>query len=397
MLASVSLSLADVAAGYHVELALFLSLMFFVCMICHGELSQRRPPSEQLTDFYLTMSAGGALGGIAVAIVCPTIFHSYMELKLLAWAGIAVAVFSILKPHANNQLSGFRKIITFATAGVGLFLVTGAAWSPETEGTMLSRRNFYGVLRIELMDDYPRHAGLALYHGKTIHGFQHIGDKRRNKPTTYYSKRSGVGVAMRTIAERGPAHVGVVGLGVGTMASYGRKGDRFQFYEINPDVIQIAQAQFTFLQDTPAEVETVLGDARVSLDQQPDQEFNLLVLDAFSGDGIPTHLLTKEAFQIYDRHLAPGGLLAVHVSNRYLNLFRVVRGAAEEMDFKIAYVEDLRERTDADAASDWLILARNNNDLESALINKRRQPSADLLMPPIVWTDEYSDLLSVMK
>ena len=202
---------------------------------------------------------------------------------------------------------------------------------------------------------------------------------------------------MRTQAARGPVHVGVVGLGVGTMAAYGREGDRFQFYEINPAVIRFAESQFTFLKDSPAKIKTNLGDARVSLERQPNQNFDLLVLDAFSGDGIPIHLLTTDAFEMYQRHLAPHGLIAVHVSNRYLDLFRVIRGAADVIGFEIAYIEDLREKTDADAASDWLILARNPEDLEARLIAKRKQPSDSLEMPPVVWTDEYSNLMSVMK
>jgi len=271
--------------------------------------------------------------------------------------------------------------------------------------TLLARRGFFGVLRVwEINTEQPDLRAYQLTHGRTVHGFQFEAAERRNVPTTYYSETSGVGLALVNHPARpAPLRIGGLGLGVGVIAAYAQPGDVFRFYEINPDMIQIAEGEggyFSFLRDSAAQTTIVAGDARLSLERewndQGGQDFDLLVLDAFSGDAVPLHLLTKEAFDVYLKHLAPDGILAVNVSNRYFNLGLQVYRLAEALDLQTVLIED---RGDGIQSYDsiWLLLAQNADTLQIPGVTARQALRPVLPASLRLWTDEYSNLLQVLR
>ena len=232
--------------------------------------------------------------------------------------------------------------------------------------------------------------------GTIDHGLQYLSPRLRGKPTTYYSMDSGVGITLKAIAERGALRVGVVGLGAGTLAAYGRPGDTYKFYEINPLDVQIAREEFTFLRDSEARTEIVLGDARMSLESELPQEFNALVIDAFSGDSIPVHLLTREAFELYFRHLKPDGVLAIHVSNQYLNLTPVVQAAATSLRKEAILVNNEDDHSQGVYAASWIVIG----DVQG-FYGKREIDKSGATLPPAQgsewWTDNSSSLFGILK
>ena len=256
-------------------------------------------------------------------------------------------------------------------------------------------RNFYGVVSVyEDRGNQPDEHTLRLVHGGTTHGVQYFDPAKRRRPTTYYAETSGVGRAIRYLQRRPTMRVGVIGLGAGTLAAYARPGDQYEFYEINPQVTRLAEKYFRYLQDCRGEYSVVPGDARLSLERQPPQHFDLLVLDAFSGDAIPTHLLTREAFAVYLRHLATDGVIAAHITNNYLDLAPVVRAAAEDCKLGARRVfVDADKKALADH-SDWMLLGRD------AAFLRRCRPSAKQDRPDFrvpVWTDHYSNLFQILQ
>jgi SAM-dependent methyltransferase len=264
-----------------------------------------------------------------------------------------------------------------------------------TQGSRLLVRNFYGALRIaDTLDD-----GIPvrqLSHGTIDHGEQILDILRRRWPTTYYGPNSGVGLSLKKLQEKGPIRYGVIGLGTGTLATYARKGDYCRIYDINPLVMDIARTQFTFVPESPGTVELVLGDARLSLERETPQNLDVIAVDAFSSDSIPIHLLTREAFLVYWRHLKPDGILAVHVSNRYLGLEPVVHLAAQSMGKQTAFISS-EEDTNADVfTSDWVLVTSRPGFLENEPIKSARsEPSS---RPHIrMWTDDYSNLWQIVR
>jgi hypothetical protein len=265
---------------------------------------------------------------------------------------------------------------------------------------IVSARNFYGVITIRAGLD--RHTGKTIGYlmrsGTTGHGGQMFGGNLNTLPTTYYSRDSGVGKAIWEKREASKAiRVGVIGLGTGTLAAYGRAGDRFRFYELNPAVVQLCREHFTYLNDSKAECDVVLGDGRISLEQEPPQAYDVLVLDAFSSDAIPTHLLTAEAFEVYQKHLASDGILAIHISNKHLNLAPVVAAAAAEFGFAGMKVDTPNDHLKFQLAAEWILLTR---DPESAVWRKLvegRGSDIRSIEPVTLWTDDFSNVLSVWK
>jgi len=271
-------------------------------------------------------------------------------------------------------------------------------------------RNFYGVLRVldqggpsaviieeqapRIADDDPRYR--KLMNGAIDHGLQFLAPNRRREPTSYYAPTSGAGLAIQAAEQAGPLHVGVVGLGVGTLAAYGRAGDRYSFYEINPLVIKLARQEFSFLGDSPAAVEVVPGDARLSLEREPSQGFDILVVDAFSGDSIPVHLLTRQAFSLYFRHRKPDGVLAVHISNHYLDLRPVVQSAAAEFHQAAEVVHDEGDLSRGIYRSVWVLVG---TEQRLARDESLRKAGSIVAQPPsgTLWTDDYSSLLRILK
>ena len=361
--------------------------LFALCMFLHGELAQRRPESGHLTRYYLMLSLGGAIGGILVGLVAPRVLPAYYEL------GLGFVLIAILGGFA---LPGGRKT-TAAAAAVALacsyFL--WAQVDDDFRGSRHIERNFYGtLLTIDTKADTPRDAVRQFYHGSVKHGEQYLAPDRRSEPTTYYGPSSGVGLAIAGAPEA-PRKIGLIGLGVGTLATYGRPGDNYRFYEINPAVIEVAQSEFSFMKDSKATIDTVLGDARLALEREPDQGFHVLAVDAFSGDSVPVHLLTIEAMKIYLRHMHPDGIIAFHLTNRFLWLPPVVAQLASELGLASALVHDDAEDSDL-RRTDWMLVARN-----PAVLKTERMVKAVTPLPPAkqasTWTDDFNNLFQVLK
>ena len=399
---------------FRVIVGVYLSLFFLICMVCHGEVVRRRPKADRLTEFYLTVSAGGALGGIIVAVVCPLVFSSMVELKIGLLASFMVCLSVFLtdlhqrssssptfvnpKQKTSKAENTLPKVLVFSISILMVAAVSGAQWvSLDLGGAKLTARNFYGALKVrEWFEDDPEHYGQAMYHGAILHGYQLLNADKERQPTTYYSEKSGVGRAMTALRTSQPMKVGVVGLGAGTLAAYGQEGDAFRFYEINPLVIELARTPFTFLSHSPAHIDVISGDARISLEREVSQQFDILVLDAFSGDSIPVHLLTREAMEVYLRHLKPDGLIAIHVSNRYVNLYPVVdRLAAANKLHQLAIIQDEAIYLEI-SPSEWILLAPAESTLDRPVL---RIFGKELKSHPNfpLWTDEYNNLFQLLR
>ena len=298
---------------------LLLSVALFTCcMFCHGELARRKPHARELTSYYLMLAVGGALGGVFVGLAAPLLFNQYLELPA-GVAGCMVLAMGLLYGYSPRRL--LRLGLLVAAALVAAVTIGGYA-----DGALVRERNFYGTLKVS-------EAGLGesavrvLSNGPIRHGSEFLSPEKSRTATTYYAADTGVGRAIRFLQKR-PERVGVIGLGTGTLASYGRQGDFYRFYELNPAVIALANTEFRYLRECPCRVDVVQGDARLALEHEAPQNFDVLVVDAFSGDSIPVHLLTLEAFELYYRNLKPDGILVVNVTNRYLDLSPVVETLA---------------------------------------------------------------------
>jgi len=283
----------------------------------------------------------------------------------------------------------------FLALTIALGFELARTYRDNSADTRVTLRNFYGVLNVRDSGEGPD-AMRVLSHGTIIHGKQFLQDDRRDWPTTYYGPTSGVALAILDARARGALRVGVVGLGAGTLAAYGRAGDVFRFYDINSQVVDLARSEFSFLKDSPARVEVQLGDARLSLERENPQGFDVLALDAFSSDAIPVHLLTVEAFRAYLRQLAPRGILAVHISNRYLDLVPVVQQAARELGLELREVDNDDDDDAGVYRSDWLLLSASAAAFGGPLLKDIGRGVAD--SPRVrLWTDDYSDLYRILK
>ncbi|MEY2877714.1 MAG: hypothetical protein RLZZ15_94 [Verrucomicrobiota bacterium] len=443
------------------------AVLFLACMVCHGELFRLRPPASRLTGYYLLISAGGALGGLFVAVIAPLAFVDFRELPiglgLLALAVAALAfrhrsrslaitvalsvasltvflpVASVLVEHTlkfgEEWIKLHERNAWFIGGGIVAFLVaiadfkaralratwhwrmgalvalaavgfcaylTRQATSEDTRSVIRASRNFYGTLKVfdYSADDAEEHY-YSLMHGATTHGIQFVAPDKALMITSYYGKTSGIGLAFDHALPAGPRKFGVVGLGTGTLAAYGRAGDQVRYYEINPAVESLARDPFSYLKRTPAVAKIAYGDARLTMERElaanDSQQFDLLALDAFSSDSVPAHLLTREAFAIYLRHMKPDGVIAVHISNRYLNLQPVIDAVAEHFKFAIATVSDDFESQWYFYSSTWVLLAKNpavldKPDIQQAKEEPRARPPA-----PIVWTDDQVSLFKILK
>jgi SAM-dependent methyltransferase len=375
--------------------------LFACCMLCHGELYRLRPPPAGLTAFYLLIAAGGAIGGLFVGLVSPLIFNGYTEMQVglfLAYGLMLIVLFS--DPASPLYRLRWplvsRSLVIAAGALVPVLWVTASPHLAKAR-TLLRARNFYGVVTLYQVGS-GRAECLLLHHGGVTHGLQLLEPQLRKHATAYYGPESGVGLALRSLAQSTgrPLHVGVVGLGAGTIAAYAAPRDFYRFYEINPLVIDLARDRFTFLSDCPGTVDVVAGDARLSLEHESAQSFDLLALDAFSGDAIPVHLLTAECFQMYLRHLAPRGIIAVHVSNKHLDLEPVLRKEAEHAGLAAVRI-DAAPADPFQYESTWVLLARDAGDLNTDLIRPAVSPPSPRQRDVPLWTDDYSDLFRILK
>jgi hypothetical protein len=365
-----------------------LSLILFICcMVCHGELVRLKPHPRYLTSFYLMISLGGALGGIFVGLLAPRIFPGYFELQI-GLGACALLVLAVLYERSTRWMVGLAAVLA-------LVVYLGLEVRQGTRDVRVMVRNFYGGLKVV---EEQETAGKVrkLLHGTINHGEQLLDSQRRDLPTTYYSSNSGVGLAIREGFPRGAERIGVIGLGTGTLASYGRPGDYYRFYEINPLVIRIAQSEFTFLKDCKASLALALGDARLSLEKEQHENFDVLAVDAFSGDAIPVHLLTREAFDLYFHHLKPTGVLAVHVSNKYLDLQPVVHSIAQDMHKQDATVDTEDDDQNAAFGSTWVLVSDRNDFFENPLL-RSSWTKVDNKKKLRLWTDDYSNLFQIVK
>jgi spermidine synthase len=424
--------------------------LFVCCMVCHGELARRRPAPDHLTLFYLMVSLGGALGGLFVAIIAPRVFHSDLELQvglgvcallalivvwdvklaklealpwgLLTGAAIGGLIVALKSPGSLADNHELRIGIGFLAALAVIVLLatqfpTYGTWPMRTiaivaagalvgymarsqindlKGYRLAERNFYGVLHVrdDKLTDYTER---VLLHGTINHGEQVLDDRYRYTPTSYYGVSSGVGRAIRAEQTRGAVRVGVIGLGAGVLSTYGRPGDYYRVYEINPLVQQIAQSEFSFFPHSPADKRILLGDARLTLERQEPQNFDVLAVDAFSSDAIPIHLLTREALGLYFRNLKSDGILALHVSNRYLDLVPVCARGAQEYS-KIAMVcNDDGTEADYMSPSTWVLLTSQASWFQSEAFKSADIEAAKAPSTFRAWTDDYSNIFQILK
>ncbi|HXY01208.1 MAG TPA: hypothetical protein VEI54_09830 [Candidatus Limnocylindrales bacterium] len=446
-----------------VQVVVMPLLLFVGCMICHGELVRLKPGVHRLTAFYLAISAGGAMGGMFVAILAPQIFRFFTEFQLSlaacavlllvclfldktswiysrafwlisvivvgfiltvfligqwipAFAGVlertqfypltilfAVLLLSGAYIQSRSSVQSLSRFCVIQPAAVALALLAMVALyesaKPEP-GLFLGERDFYGALRIfELAQ-----GGKALFHAHTLHGAQ-LNPPKDRLPMAYYGPESGIGLFLRNHPKRtigdGALRVGIVGLGTGTLAVYGRPGDYFRCYEINPQVVDLSRGPhpvFTYLRDSAAKVDTELGDARLLLEQEAAQgnvqRFDVLVLDAFSGDAVPVHLLTREAFDTYAKHLRDdNAVIAMHLSSRHINLLPVLEGVRE---YQHAYsLVNFSEGSYPFIESLWVFLAKRPEALQVPGLFSNPPP----FMPPAaprLWTDDYSDIFRLI-
>jgi len=376
---------------------LYLATLFAACMVCHGELARSKPHPAYLTDFYLMGALGGALGGVFVGLLAPAVFRDLYELPAGMIALCILVVIALLR-DPQSPLQGRWQAparITCLVLMLALSFTLTRVYRNNSADARIISRNFYGVLNVSDSGEGPD-AMRYLSHGTIIHGKQFLEPDRRDWPTTYYGPESGIGLVIRDAGSRGPLRVGVVGLGTGTLAAYGRPGDVFRFYDINPKVVELARSEFTFLGDSQAKVEMAVGDARLSLEREPAQNFDVLALDAFSSDAIPVHLLTVEAVRGYLRHLKPGGVLAVHVSNRYLDLVPVMQQVARHFSLELREAENPDDDDKGVFQSDWALLSASPAAFEGKLL---RIAAGRVITEPRVrlWTDDYSDLYRILK
>jgi hypothetical protein len=382
------------------EVAVHFAALFCIAMVCHGELAMRKPAARHLTGFYLMCAGGGALGGVLVGVVAPLVFDSHLEFKLGMLFCYVLSLGAILDDPARWFRGRPRWSLACSVAALaGLFVVLRTQESLALGRVVTASRNFYGVLSVDEINtgQSDRH-GYVLRHGRILHGLQFSAPEKRGVPTTYYHRTSGIGVALESLPAEKPRRIGAVGLGVGTIAAYGRPGDAMRFYEINPDVARLARSHFSFLADCAATIDVVLGDGRLSLEREPPQDFDLLALDAFSGDAIPAHLITLEAFEIYLRHLKADGLLAVHITNRHVDLNPVVGGLARHFGLHMARIESPMNEADGAAAAVWVLLTRDSAALSRPAIaeaGERITFEGDARLP--LWRDDYSNLLEVLR
>ena len=383
-----------------IAIPLYCAGLFLVCMFCHGELAAAKPTPRYLTRFYLTISLGGAVGGMFVGLLAPKLFNAYWELPL----GLgAVALMAMLLTMRYLTNFGSRKIL--AAAPLAALVSLGAVvyygydynWLLKEGGTIHSDRNFYGRLSVKQLgrsDTNPNTHRMFL-HGTIVHGKQYIYEPYRHITTSYYTEGSGVGMALAHFRQ-GIQRVGGVGMGVGTIAAYGKQGDLIKFYEINPKVIEIASNYFYYLNESPAQIQIALGDARLVLERERPQQFDVLTVDAFSGDAVPVHLVTREALAVYLQHIKPDGAIAFHVTSRYLSLAPVIKLLADEAGYEAVMIADRSDDNPYATHSDWVIVTRNQSFLTSPEVLKK-SIEIESIESMKVWTDDFSNLFQILK
>ena len=410
------------------QILVYGGAVFVCCMICHGELARVKPHPRYLTLFYLIMATGGVLGGILVAVVAPLVFDRLLEFQIgllgcgflmliayhrdpasalnrgrphWAWALLRVG-FGVLTAVIVLEVRGY----TLERAGEKEKNFLGWRIDPQRIAILARSRNFYGTLTVKTAQ-WDLGPYRTLHHGRIVHGQQYMQDAAHLLGLTYYGRNSGVAAALTEHPRRKAADpkaqtlaIGAIGLGVGTITTYGHTGDTICIYEINPDVVRMARKYFTYLKDTPAKVDLVMGDARLSMERELKEgrarKFDVLIVDAFIGDAIPMHLLTRECFGLYWQHMKRDGVLAVHISNRYLDLKPIVHALSRELGLQVLWVNTSGHEATGTNRASWLLVTRNNEFVETL---SREEDCLDITESQerdVVWTDDYGSLFSVL-
>ena len=430
----------DTGLPVAIQAPIHLLAFFLAAMVCHGELARRRPQGRYLTEFYLSMSAGGVLGGLFNALLAPLVFTTVLEyplalllacamrpnradgssrttsldfaLPITAGAFSLAMMFFLNVAHSKTPLAlllafmvptvfcfSFKARPLRFTVGVAALMVAGATYVTAQEQVTHRGRSFFGVHRVF---DKPDGNLRYLVHGGIIHGVQHLDPARRREPSMYYHKAGPIGQLFTEFSGRpDKSRIAVIGLGIGGLAAYSEKGQQWTFYEIDPAIADLARdaRQFTYLSDSPAAMRVVLGDARIALRKEPDRAFDVFVVDAFSSDAIPVHLLTREALQLYWQKLDEGGVLAFHISNTYLNLAPLVADMARDAGLACLVRYDVQApgaAAQAKATSQWAVMARSRTQLEF-LTGDNRWREVPARPRSITWTDDFSNPLSLMR
>jgi hypothetical protein len=401
-------ALADEQAQFLPLVVVYCFLLFVTVMICNGEIYKLRPAPIYLTRFYLMTSVGGVMGGIAVNLIAPFVFKGYWELPIsfgLTWAVVLAFFITRKSTQPTLRVNFIHNVLvggfTILAGAASLFGLAGGRISDD----IFAERNYYGVVRVkEVFPDDPVWRGYKVVHGITIHGLQFTAADKRYSPTVYFSEQSGVGLAIKNHPKYGQGmRVGVLGLGIGTLAAYGLPGDVYRMYEINPIMIDLAQGKngyFNYLKDSQAQIIIIEGDARISLEREltggSPGDFDLLVLDVFSSDSIPVHLLTKEAFEIYLRHLSMDGLVAANISNRHLDLIPVLWKLSKNFNLSMLVIPNIGDGK-VSFPSNWVLLSRNPRLLQSPAM---LEPSMSLVSYSTnipLWTDDFNNLLQILR
>ncbi len=380
---------SDLTQRLGLQIGVFCAGLFLACMFCHGELARLKPVPRYLTRFYLMISLGGAIGSALVGLVAPLVLPAYFELSFGLVICAALLVFQARRLH---------KVFPALGAAALLFSMGASGWAIHAfyDNTIEATRNFYGVLRVQEWDAGTANDHRSLIHGTILHGTQYRSPELERQPTTYYTENSGIGRAIESLhPSLRPLKVGIIGLGTGTIAAYGSPGDVYRFYDINPAVVGIAKRDFSYVGKSDATVQIALGDARLSMEREAPQGFDVLAIDAFSSDAIPVHLITREALAVYLRHMKPGGIIAFHVTNRYLNLAPVVQQLAAAAGLNAVLVAD--DGDDAMASrSDWVLLSDSAAALAKDPIKEAATP---IPAHPEwrLWTDDFNNVVQVLK
>jgi hypothetical protein len=383
------------------QVALYLGALFAACMLCHGELAHSRPSRRHLTAFYLAIAAGGALGGLVVALVAPRIFLEYSEYTIALGMACFLGFLGWLRTGALAQWTSrnFAIRVTLMALLIGGATSLVATFNNTDQPGVQRWRNFYGILRVSQRPD-PNGPMLQLTHGRIRHGFQYLNEPQRHWPTSYYGAHSGVGIALNAL-DRPNRYIAVIGLGTGTLAAYGRPSDTFRFYEINPDVEFVARNRFSYLTDSKAKTEIALGDARVQLERERNggrlHDLNLIAVDAFSSDSIPLHLLTRECADLYRQRLAPDGVLVLHISNRSLDLEPVAKGLARYLGWDAAMFIAPKEEKTGESSSTWVLISADPKFLEIPSVHDEITGWTLHARAPILWTDDFASLWPILR
>lgn len=371
-----------------VTVPLFCAGLFICCMFCHGELAARKPEPGYLTGFYLMISVGGAAGGVLVSIVAPKTLTGPFELSI-ALNACALLLFAV----------NFRKNLLTDVVCAALIVVTLVSSFVYitffTESSRLLVRDFYGNLKVDVFDAGKINERRTLVHGTINHGIQFTDPAKRSGHYSYFSDASGIGMAINSL-QPGPRNIGVIGLGVGALASYAREGDTFRFYEIDPLVEMVARQEFTYLSDCRGKVDVLIGDGRLLLEKDSDQKYDLLAVDAFSSDSVPVHLLTIEALKLYFDRLKPDGILALQITNRHIRLAPVLEIARNELGKQALLISQASDYKNFIYNTDWVLMTSGRDLLK---IPKIRNAAIGLDSKPglRLWTDDYSNLIQILK